>query len=284
MNLEPLKPSRRKSYPEVGTPEVRRKIGQDLRSAREFINYSIDQVSATTKINGVFLESLEEGDWSFLPSTYIKLFIRAYGEAVNMKMDLLNNKLNELFGSSSSTTAMFQSSDREIKQPGIDRISGIMTWAERNRSILFYSLLLVIVVILFVYFLFPSKPMEISETAIETQPESSISQEPGYTSGAIIDSSDLVQAIQPESLSQTAARMVYLEVYAIDTCYVKIMHADNLIYERTLWPKNRFRREIPAPGNVLLGNAPGVRLIVDGDSLPPFPENRPVRSVIIGRD
>ncbi|MEE9166500.1 MAG: helix-turn-helix transcriptional regulator [Candidatus Neomarinimicrobiota bacterium] len=50
----------------------------ELKSIRQEQEIDLSEVANRTKINMSYLESLESGDFSFLPTVYIRLFLRAY--------------------------------------------------------------------------------------------------------------------------------------------------------------------------------------------------------------
>lgn len=53
-----------------------------LKKARVDKQISLMDISASTRINLKFLEALEEGNFSVLPQTYVRAFIREYADAV----------------------------------------------------------------------------------------------------------------------------------------------------------------------------------------------------------
>ena len=69
---------RSSKFPEIGTADIRMKIAEELKSAREFHEISLEEVRAITKININYLENLEGGAWGFLPSVYRYFYISKY--------------------------------------------------------------------------------------------------------------------------------------------------------------------------------------------------------------
>lgn len=59
-------------------------FGQDLRAQRVARNVSLTEISADTRINQRFLEAIERGQFSVLPQTYIRAFLREYASAVGI--------------------------------------------------------------------------------------------------------------------------------------------------------------------------------------------------------
>jgi len=278
MNLDYIFTTRQKTYPEIGTPDIRRKIANELRSAREFNEMSYDQIRSITKINNVYLENLEAGNWSFLPAVYVKLFIKAYASAVKVQSDEFTNRLDEVFDS--IKPADYSAEQQEyfgdhLRQTRHAHASGFMTWIEKNRSILFYGMITCIAVILVGYYLmhtpktgmpaFREAPVE-SDTTSHVQRKDTISV-----------ATEQPEVVELELIQTSAIKTFELGLIASGTCYVKVEHGDSTLYDRTLWPGNVIRYEYPDSIKVTLGNAPEIRLLVNGDTLPPFPENRKVR-------
>lgn len=54
----------------------------DLKKQRMAKQVSLMDISASTRINMKFLEAIEEGNFSILPQTYVRAFIREYADAV----------------------------------------------------------------------------------------------------------------------------------------------------------------------------------------------------------
>ncbi len=58
--------------------------GEELRAARLVQEISLEDISSATRINIKFLKAIEEGNFSLLPQTYIRAFIRAYAAQVGI--------------------------------------------------------------------------------------------------------------------------------------------------------------------------------------------------------
>lgn len=264
----------------IGNPEVRRQIGQELRSAREFQQMTIEQLSAKTKINLRHLETLESGEWSFLPPTYIKAFLKAYIEAVRLDSKEIHSKLDELFADLTSFDPAYRQQQIGMDQENQSvKPSGFIVWAEQNRSLLYYGALGLIFIVIIVYFLIPkndSEPISPYTSApeiIEHKPVSQFVPDSTQSIAKDTEAKPIVPEIQTYNLS----------LIATDTCYVKVADEDTIYYERTLWPRNRLSKDLTNPVKLSLGNSEGVIVIVQGDTLPPFPLGRKVRVVNIDK-
>jgi len=271
-------------FPEIGTPDIRRKIAEELKPAREFHEISLEEVRAITKINISYLESLENGIWGFLPSVYIKLFIRAFAEAVGIQSEEFSNHLDEVFGSIHDDLLLGEPIDNI--DPGFDTLSRskaspFFHWAERNKALILYGSIIAVALIVIIAYL--AKP---PENSISYQPE-----EPPQENVAI----DNVQVNPLASLDAIPVLLAAMDSIKTElpptfkftlttagTCYVKIVHADTLLYERTLWPGNRLQRDYPDPIVLTVGNAPEVKLFANDKPLPAFTSRKKVRVLRIG--
>ncbi len=281
-------PQRRTTYPEIGTPELRRQIGKELKSAREFQEMSLEQVMAYTKINVRFLEHIEEGKWNFLPPTYVKAFIRAYASAVGLQNEKLTNRLDELFQHVVIAAAVFKpylSNDPDEPQSTF-KTHGMMDWMERNRTLIFYGLIGVIAAVLIAIYML--RPSDLSTIAVDEENDTTtiVNIQPntkedsiGYGRDtsiskptALVDTTQLVKPVQVMSM----------EFSFLDTCFVKIEHSDGILYERTHWTGNNLTLDTPFPIRLSLGNAPAARLKINGQQLPAFPGSRRVQVVNLG--
>ncbi|MCX7985209.1 MAG: helix-turn-helix domain-containing protein, partial [Bacteroidetes bacterium] len=70
-------------------------LGNELRQHRLAKNISLSAISAATRINSKFLHALEEGNFSILPQTYIRAFLREYAVAVGADSNDILSKYNE---------------------------------------------------------------------------------------------------------------------------------------------------------------------------------------------
>lgn len=272
-----LYPQRKTTYPEIGTPELRRQIGKELKSAREFQEMSLEQVMAFTKINVRFLENIEEGKWNFLPPTYVKAFIRAYAASVGLQTEKLSNRLDELFSHVVVAAAVFKpylSNDPDEREPGV-KSSGFIDWIERHRAILFYTLVGIIVVVLIVLYSLRSTDSDNAANEEKGDTVGVVDHKDMGTAPAILDTmASRVGAQGDTSGSEGTVKLMSMEFSFIDTCFVKIEYLDSVYYEKTNWPGNTFSLDTPYPIRLSLGNAPAVRLKIEGQQLPTFPGSR----------
>lgn len=64
-----------------------KKFGADLRKVREKHNITLHDIANKTRIHITLLEKMENGDFSFYSSTYIRAFLKQYSKCVGLSPD-----------------------------------------------------------------------------------------------------------------------------------------------------------------------------------------------------
>lgn len=73
-------------------------IGETLREARMRQRIDISEVEAATKIRAKYLRALENEEWALLPgTTFVKTFLRTYGEYLGLDARLLVEEYRQRF-------------------------------------------------------------------------------------------------------------------------------------------------------------------------------------------
>lgn len=80
----------------AGIKGICRAIGDELRRARERKKATIKDVAKRTKINPAYLQSIEEGEFGFLPEPYVRAFIRAYAKDVGLEPSTMLKPLDRV--------------------------------------------------------------------------------------------------------------------------------------------------------------------------------------------
>lgn len=286
-----------RNYPEVSTPDVRKKIAEELTSAREYHDMSLDQVSSVSKINTTYLQNLEEANWSFLPPVYVKLFIKAFAEVVGIQTEQFFTRLDEAFSSSTVRMQLIDSSEKFNLEGNLQphaRASSFVLWAERNRSILFFSIITVVIIgIIAIYLLRPPSQSEfqadIQPSSTQTQPDTVIVDTTIIESSEVISDTPLeteesVSGQEDSAIIPPAIEMFTPIFMFEDNCYIQIRHGNDTLCDKVYYPDNIYSEELPVPVRVVLGNAPATLIIVDSDTLPRFSDDKNVRVFNLGPD
>ena len=277
MNFDLIRPTRSGEGPEIGSVEIRRQIGKELKTAREVQQMSLEQVMAITKINFRYLEGLELGKWSFLPPIYVKAFIQSYAGVVGLLSDKLSRQLDDIFEpvSMGPVRENLIADECDVATSGkTGDKPGVSAWTDHNRSLIFYGTAAVILAILVALYIFrPVKsPVDLPQAR---RARTSIADTEKTNSAPAV-------TVTPAAIDTTKRAIFELQVLVNDTSYVRIAQGDSLLYERTLWPGNNLKFNPTEPVLVSLGNAPGVSLVLNGTALPAFPTDVRVRTVKVG--
>lgn len=65
----------------------------ELKKARREKEIDLGEVANRTKINQEYLDSIEKGDFTFLPHVYVRLFLKAYAVEIGVDPDEALNQL-----------------------------------------------------------------------------------------------------------------------------------------------------------------------------------------------
>ncbi|MFQ6607711.1 MAG: helix-turn-helix domain-containing protein [Fidelibacterota bacterium] len=68
----------------------------DLKKTRREKEIDLSEITNRTKINQAYLESIEKGEFTFLPHVYVRLFLRAYAIEIGIDPDETVNQM-EIF-------------------------------------------------------------------------------------------------------------------------------------------------------------------------------------------
>jgi hypothetical protein len=69
---------------------------QDLRTARDYQQMSLEQVAQTTHISLAYLRALEEDRWDAIPAPFLRGYLTAYAECLGMFREKVLKRFDEL--------------------------------------------------------------------------------------------------------------------------------------------------------------------------------------------
>lgn len=144
-----------------------RKLGEELIIARERRDLSLEEVSATTKIDIKFLKALEADDFEVLPDPYVKAFIRSYASTVGANVSNLMRIYEESRSSVEEEAEEAAEAEPVKDSPDIFEILANI-WKERKTLILSAAgaIVLLAAVIAIVTFR-PESPPEVRQAETE---------------------------------------------------------------------------------------------------------------------
>ena len=91
---------------------------EDLKNYRLKQNITLEEIADRTKININTLKSFEEGDFGILPTTYVRLFLKAYAKEIGMtEEEVLRNYENEVQFAGQAEAQVRKETARRAEQP-----------------------------------------------------------------------------------------------------------------------------------------------------------------------
>jgi transcriptional regulator with XRE-family HTH domain len=233
--------------------EIHQKIGNELSEARKSRAIRLEEISKQTKISRAFLKKLESGELDFLPSLYVKAFLRAFAEALELdgeKLVLEYEQARILTAQESEEEAAGSQSNHDQEGVSFTDVFGKLKNV-LNRSVI-WLLTLSLAVIVLLFLLWPqgedSKTKQVQEIEIPR------------LSDAIADS------VAQQSPDIAPAKMLNLNIVAKESTWMKIIYDDTISEEVMFLPGDS--REWESQVYYLkIGNVPGLDLKVDGKTL-----------------
>ncbi|MGC9363405.1 MAG: helix-turn-helix domain-containing protein [Fidelibacterota bacterium] len=86
---------------------------EELKKLRESKGISLDQISSRIKINRTILEAFEQGDFSKLPETYIRLFLKSYAAELGVDPGTVLKEYAALTGKTTRKTDSEKEKERK---------------------------------------------------------------------------------------------------------------------------------------------------------------------------
>lgn len=249
----------------------------ELKKAREFKQISLEEISEKTKINIKFLEGLEEGNWEVLPEAYTRAFLRTYAHYIGMNVEKVMRRFKEGIKRSSKGVSRIvyeeigtAPPEREVSEAEIPPAELTPPAPEtlRHRSRIFPILVgggvLLVILMVVAYQL----------TRLQDRKKMEISSPLSMT----IDTSATAQMEVEEKLPQTIEGWVVeeegemtseikLKAVALDRCWLKVSMDDEEDREYLLAEGDVIRWSASRKVRIKAGNAAGIDIFVNDQSL-----------------
>jgi cytoskeleton protein RodZ len=272
-------------------------FADELRAAREAKNISLTDLSSLTKIQLKYLRAIENGEFSFLPETYIRAFIRDYAKALQINPDAVIAKYEASMKKAEKSVQVSQPEPAEpertppspadaprllpeISRPVRTSLRGLLvTQTSQKKWVPVAALILLIVVVALVATLTRSGRKEsVSETpfeqVIKEKETASLSRSDSAAAGTI-PSSHLYTHGDTLILEGRTSQDVWLRLAIDNDSSKEYLFRPNAV--RTWKAKQKF--------DVSLGNAGGIDFRLNGRELGTLGKSGAVvRNVIITRN
>lgn len=241
-------------------------FGRYLKTIRLEKGIDLKEVSRQTKITVDCLLKVENEKHDELPAeVFVKGFIRAYAKVVNADtgkaVELYLSSLNLFRGASGSGSKLTGS-----KLTG----SGVKSWTRLQLSlgILLCIILAVVVIIIFqhrssndvnlIEQSSKAEPKAEPDAEAKAEPKAEIDQDsPALLPGTFKDPDSATK--HPENISEKLS----LKIISVENTWIKIIIDGQKPKEYSLHPEDRLEFEASSAFNILIGNAKGVKLILN---------------------
>lgn len=260
-------------------------VGQQLRTAREAKGLSASEVAHALKLSVHQVLSLENDDWSSLPGTIVRGFIRNYARLLNLSSEALMDQLDILRMPPPQLDVV--PSGTSITLPQASRVE------RRDLAVMFFGLMLLILALLAYFFVpqdfwqsrmtglnqsvLPPKPTVSETVSSDSLPPSSASDQVaplGATASPSIEASpqvslaslaspEPVQSANPPSSSVSSLKLSFSR-----SSWVEIRDRSGQVIFSQLNPAGSEREiEGQPPFALVVGNASGVTVQYKGKSI-----------------
>jgi cytoskeleton protein RodZ len=230
------------------------KFIEEIRAARIERNITLQDISSATRINTRFLEAIEQGEFDVLPKPYVRSFIKQYVRHVGFDPEPVLDRFDNY-----NTQRTGSPQERE-PVPSFSAESNVAANSPRLKMV-FLSLIVIGVFALIAYLLVELLGSE-SEPIVERPFQEvvrEVEEQASRTPIEPIDTLRTLPTVQQDSL--------LVSITAIDTVWLTVT-LDNLTQEEYIFPPGRVQRWRAANELLLtIGNAGGISMVVDGDSV-----------------
>jgi cytoskeletal protein RodZ len=276
-------------------------IASELKAQRESRNISLSQIAADTHISLHYLQSLEEGRFNDLPGgMYNRAFLRAYCEILDLDQSaMLQRYESEVLPYSNKPAKTKSPISSSIKIPPIVRwslmllISATSIFLSRKWIFPVFSPYFSGSPGMQDHYIPPSRPtpapapLPSPSNAITTtqnpilvengRPNSSESQESPETNK--VQTANL--ATEPSSVAKSIAPAFQLEVIGKEKCWISINRDGTSVFSRTIQPGEVQSFNAEQKLFIIVGNAGGVNLKINGKLAKPLGKPGEVIKVLI---
>lgn len=273
--------------PEKKDPEGS-EVVLDLRTARESLGMSLDEISRVTRISTSALEAIEKGEFNLLPEpVYARSFISAYAKIIGIESEKILSRYNSYLERGKS----LEGRDNSKKQ----------SWLRSHLSIIIWGIVFFCVIFFFVFsYLYKDyegaretedgqvieKPesgpdegktplaegvgkgdaSKIEIAAVEKVPEAefALTQDDGNEGAGI---SGIPENSQEVVRKEASEEPYALEIEATEWTWLEIRRDEGEPLEILLKPGEKIKREATNKFSLIVGNAGGVDVTFDGKSL-----------------
>lgn len=265
------------------------KFAQELKKAREKADITLQNLSARSRLDIKFLQSMEKGDFSFLPELYVKAFIKDYAKFVGLDVNETIKKYEAAkkgidYNKSKDETEVVQT-DKKEKSDVKEKLygkqqnntiqnnqpSGGFNFFSDKQNVKILAIVggvILLVIIALLIFNSNNKP----EIIVKEKPYEEVRKE------------NQQRFVEDKKKSNTTLKKedaLILLISATDTSWIKVQSDTNEPKEFTLFPGSKININSFEKFVMIIGNSGGVSLNLDGNELNISGKNKLVKYLLI---
>jgi len=267
------------------------KFASELKSLREKKAISLSEIHDKTRIDVKYLSEIENGNLEVLPEVYIRAFLKKYAAMIDQDEDEILSKYEIAKGENPETVNLQNSKKIELDKEITSETSGTYDDLEEENSpstvidsegnkrniFLFVSGILIATIIVVLYLTYFQNSTE--EIIIEKPINEIISDRNENDGVSEIKLSD--DGSNPEVVTPTSNDSLRLTINAIDTVWMRVMIDSKFGDEFIINPNLSRSLKAKSKISILIGNAGGVNLILNGNKLPKVGRNGEIKNISI---
>ena len=236
---------------------------EELKKHRESLGITIEQISNKTKINKATLIAFEAGDFSRLPETYVRLFIRAYTQELNLDPTDTLREYEKYIGKEPETK---EPEKEEEELSFLSPKNGSIVEKGKKRNIAAITTIFVILIFLISVLKQvlmeeeKNKPVSLNNTIQEIP-------EPKEEIDSVITAS---QAPATEAAPEVIPELLSLVMTTSDTCWVRVVTDERDTTEANYLPNIRREWIADTRFDIRIGRPTKVTLYLNNKRLGPL--------------
>lgn len=267
-------------------------FAEELKSIREKKAISLNEIYDKTRIDVKYLNEIENGNFDVLPEVYVRAFLKKYAEMLELDSDEILSEYEIAKGENSEAVSPAISKkieldilkDEEVSKTFDDVEQEIpeatdITKDGKKKNILMPAIfVLVSLISVILYFIFFSDSPE--EIIIEKPINEIISERTQEENvGKLEVTEDNSERVVPTTKSQVKKDSLNLRINAIDTSWMRIMIDNKFNDEFTLSPSLTKSLKAKSNFSILIGNAGGIELVLNGKKLPKIGKKGEIKNI-----
>lgn len=265
------------------------KFAQELKESREKADITLQNLSARSRLDIKFLQSMEKGDFSFLPELYVKAFIKDYAKFIGLDVNETIKKYEAAkkgidYNESKDETEVEQAAKKE-KPDAKEKLFG----EQQNKTVqntqssggfnsffekqnpktlaIIGGIILVVIIALLVF-------------NSNNQPEIIVKEKP-YEQVRKENQQRFVQEKNKSNTVIKKGKKLALLISATDTSWIKIQSDTSGPKEFTLFPGSKININSYEKFVMIIGNSGGVSLKLNGKELNISGKDKLVKYLVI---